>query len=431
MEMGMEMDMEEEKVKEAPRRSTRASQKKAEKEANKGNHEYTRTLPEEVICWPHVFVYLHFCIVFCCANKIKLGTDPVVEEKGAMRRGKSGKDEASDDEDDGEKEPPRRRGMDDDDEEKTKAVPRAPSSSSKKSKKKRQDRDYIKRRKKPKTQTFEYKSVRIILGNTQQVEVKWMTEVKTFEPLDNFKGLNLAEGESLDENGQSPWFRKVITKSAAGDNRKEDGWHDAPAGGLGNSALDNPVREAPPGLGPQLEDLVPFQATDSYCATNAVSLALPGLMLSEDSSEYKVLRHKLNSHCDFADVKNIQDVPFPTMAVQAKQVKKTKLVGLGQTVGSFVALSNAHCVAIIREEGSTSATLYETDPRWPDPIKFRHLSTVFSKLPHINGFGDAYEVTSEPILTKKKQGKRKRKLDALMATITEQEKQNKNKKQRL
>jgi hypothetical protein len=98
-------------------------------------------------------------------------------------------------------------------------------------------------------------------------------------------------------------------------------------------------------------------------------------------------------------------VPFETTAVQATRVPH---------VGAFVALADAHCGAVIRGAGSDYATFYETDPRWPDPIRFEDPATIFSTLPHINGFDDAYQLVSTPV-KKRKQNERKRKLK-LMST---------------
>jgi hypothetical protein len=288
----------------------------------------------------------------------------------------------------------------------------------KKRTRKRRNRDYVKRSRK-RHRTVEVNRVK--LWTEGQVYVQWVGDHEdSWEPAENFKALCLVDDEVVDEDGQSAWFREVREKATRTSRRsKNGGWHNAHAGGIGDRCLSTSDSEVPEGAGATREDLAPeFKAIDKRCVKNAVSLALPCLMLSEDQAEYKCLGLKLEEKgglCPFENVVNIQEVPFPTTAVQATRVPQAKLSSLGTDVGTFVVLADSHCGAVIREAGSDYATFYETDPRWPDPITFRDLATVFSTLPHINGLDDAYELVSSPVTSKRRQKERKRKLE-LMST---------------
>jgi hypothetical protein len=160
---------------------------------------------------------------------------------------------------------------------------------------------------------------------------------------------------------------------------------------------------------------VVFQAKGRNCVPNAVAQACPEHFVSEDSKAYDQLCTGLGLTDGYALFSNmpagLSSVKQPHIQMRARRLRSRDLRAgmldgtLVEPSSQYVVKSGVHCFAV-RTDEKNAGRVYETDPRWPDPIPFTQ-EALDRVLPHAAVFDRVYQLYTEP-LSAKTQRKRKR-----------------------
>jgi hypothetical protein len=160
---------------------------------------------------------------------------------------------------------------------------------------------------------------------------------------------------------------------------------------------------------------VVFQAKGRNCVPNAVAQACPEHFVSEDSKAYDQLCTGLGLTDGYALFSNVpaglssvkpSHIQMRARRLRSRDLRAGMLDGtLVEPSSQYVVKSGVHCFAV-RTDEKNAGRVYETDPRWPDPIPFTQ-EALDRVLPHAAVFDRVYQLYTEP-LSAKTQRKRKR-----------------------